>query len=143
MSRTTAVQIVTIRHGKLTVIEHLGSAHALAQLAALEEAGREKISELTGHLALDLETDSNASTASCRRVIGAASRLLIETIRTAYDRLGLDIVDDEAFFQLVLARLVEPTSKSDGTCALDELGADARHRSAFTQCLRRVNADSY
>jgi hypothetical protein len=44
-SGATAVQIVTKRHGKLTVIEHLGSTHTAAQLAAaaLEEAGREKI----------------------------------------------------------------------------------------------------
>ena len=41
-SGATAVQIVTKRHGKPTVIEHLGSAHTPAQLAALEEAGREK-----------------------------------------------------------------------------------------------------
>jgi hypothetical protein len=45
-SGATAVQIVTKRHGKLTVIEHLGSAHTPAQLAALEEAGREKINEV-------------------------------------------------------------------------------------------------
>ena len=30
-SGATAIQIVTKRHGKLTVIEHLGSAHTPAQ----------------------------------------------------------------------------------------------------------------
>lgn len=112
-SGATAVQIVTKRHGKLTVIEHLGSAHSPAQLAALEEAGREKINESTGQLALDLDTGSNFSTTSRRRVKGSTSRLLIDTIRTAYDRLGFAVIDDDAFFQLVLARLVEPTSRSD------------------------------
>ncbi|GAA1563344.1 IS1634 family transposase [Brevibacterium picturae] len=142
-SGATAVQIVTKRHGKLTVIEHLGSAHTSAQLAALEEAGREKINESTGQLSLDLDTGNKVSTASRRRAKGSASRLLIDTIRTAYDRLGFHVVDDEAFFQLVLARIVEPTSKSDSIRALDELGADTKHRSTFTRCLQRVNADSY
>ena len=44
---------------------------------------------------------------------GKRSRLLIDVVRGAWDRLGFDVVDDEAFFQLVLARLVEPTSKLD------------------------------
>lgn len=74
---------------------------------------------------------------------GSASRLLINTIRTAYDRLGFAVIDDEAFFQLLLARLVEPTSKSDSIRVLDELGADAKHRSTFTRCLQRINADAY
>ena len=73
----------------------------------------------------------------------SASRLLIDTIRTAYDRLGFDVVDDEAFFQLVLARLVDPTSKSDSIRVLDELGADTKHRSTFTRCLQRINTDAY
>lgn len=93
-SRATAVQIVTKRHGKLTVIDHLGSAHTPAQLATLEEAGREKINESTGQLALDLDTGSNVSTTSRRRVKGSASLLLIDTIRTVFDRLGFDVVDD-------------------------------------------------
>ena len=35
-SGATAIQIVTKRHGKLTVIEHLGSAHTPAQLGLLK-----------------------------------------------------------------------------------------------------------
>ncbi|MCI4013176.1 IS1634 family transposase [Brevibacterium sp. ZH18] len=142
-SGATAVQIVTKRHGKLTVIEHLGSAHTPAQLAALEEAGREKINESTGQLALDLDTGSNVSTTSRRRVKGSTSRLLIDTIHTAYNRLGFDVVDDNAFFQLVLARLVEPTSKSDSIRVLNELGAETKHRNTFSACLKRVIDDDY
>lgn len=142
-SGATAVQIVTKRHGKLTVIEHLGSAHTPAQLAALEEAGRQKINDATGQLSLDLDSGNNVSTTSRRRVRRSASRLLIDTIRTAYNRLGFYTVDDEAFFQLVLARLVEPTSKADSIRVLDELGVETKHRSTFTRCLQRINTDAY
>lgn len=142
-SGANAVKIVTKRHGKLTVIEHLGSAHTPAQLAALEEADREKINEFTGQLALDLDTGRDVSTTSSRRVKGSASRLLIETIHAAYHRLGFDVIDDKAFFQRVLAKLVKPTSKTDSIRVLDELGADTQHRSTVTRCLQRANADSH
>ena len=34
-------------------------------------------------------------------------------LSNVYARLGFDVLGDEAFKQLVLARLVEPTSKAD------------------------------
>ena len=37
---------------------------------------------------------------------------------------GFDIVDDAAFRHLVLARIVEPTSKADSLRVLDELGVE-------------------
>ena len=151
---------MTKRHGKLTVIEHLGSAHNPVQLAALEEAGQEKINESTGQLALDLDSGSDVSTTSRRRAAVIICGSLFQycpqfkrahcpkslgrpTIHTAYNRLGFDVIDDEAFFQLFLARLVEPISKSDSVRVLDELGADTKHRSTFTRYLQRANADSY
>ena len=42
-SGATAVQIVEKRHGIRTILEHLGSAHDEAELAALMQAGREEI----------------------------------------------------------------------------------------------------
>jgi hypothetical protein len=58
---------------------------------------------------------------------GAADHLskhLWDALGWAYDRLGLDVATggDEVFRQLVLARLVEPTSKLDSIRVLAELG---------------------
>lgn len=55
------------------------SAHTLAQLAGLNEAGREMNNESTRQLVLDLDTDNNVSTTSDRRAKGSASRPLIDT----------------------------------------------------------------
>jgi hypothetical protein len=45
------------------------------------------------------------------------SALLWRVLTEAYTRLGFDVVADEAFAQLVLARILEPTSKADsGAC---------------------------
>ena len=42
-SGATAVQIVEKKHGQRKIVEHLGSAHTEAQLAALMHAGRAKL----------------------------------------------------------------------------------------------------
>ena len=106
-SGATAVQIAVKDGRRDKVIEHLGSAHSDAELAALMQIGRAKLhagqDELD--LGLDPETDPQAAVIEAR-----ASRLLIGAVRDAYLRLGFEVVGDEAFFQLVLARLVEPTS---------------------------------
>lgn len=52
----------------------------------------------------------------------------------AYDRLGFDTVGDEAFAQLVLARVVEPTSKADSLRVLDELGVEHVRLPGISRC---------
>jgi hypothetical protein len=47
------------------------------------------------------------------RATSTCSRLLYDTLGVVYDWLGFDIVDDPVFRDLVIARLVEPTSKAD------------------------------
>ena len=44
-SGATAVQVVRKHRGKVTVLEHLGSAHTEAELAALLTAGEEKLAD--------------------------------------------------------------------------------------------------
>ena len=46
-------------------------------------------------------------------VTGSSSALLVEVVRAAWVVLGFDVVGDEAFFQFVLACLVEPTLMLD------------------------------
>lgn len=40
-----------------------------------------------------------------------------------YDRIGFGVVGDEVFKQVVLTRLIEPTSKADTIRVLDEVGS--------------------
>ena len=42
-SEATAVQIVEKRHGRRTILEHLGSAPTETELVALMQIGREKL----------------------------------------------------------------------------------------------------
>ena len=138
-SGATAVQIAERVGGRDKVIEHLGSAHTDAELAVLMESGRRKMHDGQGELDLVLgERDSRDAV-----VRGQHSRVLVEVIEGAWQRLGFDIIEDDAFFQLVLARLVEPTSKADSVRVLTELGLKPAHRNTFTATLRRCAQRGY
>ena len=140
-SGATAVQIADKTGGKYRIVEHLGSAHTPEDLAALVEAGKAKLRD-PGQATLDFDTADKPRVASAV-VKSSRSGLLIDTIRTVYERLGFDVIDDEAFFQLVAARLVEPTSKSDSVRVLDELGVEVVHRNTFLNSLVRAKDRDY
>lgn len=147
-SGATAVQIVSKVRGRVRILEHLGSAHSDDEVAALTAVGWQKIEAMTGtQESFDLglnDSEVAVSVTADKKVTGSASRLLVDTIRACYDWLGFsDQVADEAFFQMVLARLVEPTSKRDSLRVLTELGVDPVHRNTFFNALKRAQDRDY
>lgn len=133
-SGAMAVQIAVKEGRRDKVIEHLGSAHTEAELAALMEIGRHRIAP--GQLSLDLtptppavsELSAPAGPVSTDAVVESArSALLWQVLHGAYTHLGLDDATggDLAFEQMVLARLIEPTSKEQVPQVLGDLGLEA------------------
>ena len=104
------------------------------------QIGRRKIEEGQGVLDLDLDAERDPVKAV---VQSQSSRLLVEVIEAAWRELGFDVISDEAFFQLVLARVVEPTSMSDAVRVLADLGLAPAHRNTFTATLRRCGKRGY
>ena len=110
------MQIAVKEDGVRRIVEHLGSAHNETELAALLEVGRQKIAARQGQGLLDLESLDQA--AGRTGLVGATvetkrSGLLWDVLHGVYTRLGLGeaVGGDRAFEQMVLARLVEPSSK--------------------------------
>nr|WP_196780992.1 IS1634 family transposase [Nocardioides sambongensis] len=134
------MQIARREHRRDVVIEHLGSAHTEAELAALMQVGRRKIEEGQGVLDLGLEPEQDPRATI---VQAKASRLLVAVIESAWQTLGFGVINDEAFFQLVLARIVEPTSMLDAGRVLSELGLTPAHRNTFSATLRRAGQRGY
>ena len=114
-SGATAVQIAERVAGRDRVLEHLGSAHTDAELAALLETARGRVYPGQGEL------DLSAGRVPTRYAVitGKRHAVLWQVLTEAYARVGFDVVDDAAFKQLVLARVVEPTSKADSLRVLD------------------------
>ena len=128
-SGATAVQIVSKSGGVRRIVEHLGSAHDETELEALLEAGRQKIAAWQGQGLLDLESlePTPGHTNLARTTVESKhSRLLWEVLHGAYQRLGLGeaVGGDRAFEQMVLARLVEPSSKAQVPRVLSDLGLE-------------------
>lgn len=140
-SGATAVQIADKTGGTYRILEHLGSAHTEAELAALMAVGHEKLHPDQGVLPLDTEPSDLTGDPVAK---SSRAGLLIDALTSVYQRLGFaDALQDEAFFQLVLARLVEATSTSDSVRVLAELGVDAVHRNTLTAALGRAYASDY
>ena len=141
---------IAVKEGRRDkVIEHLGSAHTQAELAALMEIGRRRIAP--DQLALDLPPTppapqpASSGPANVGAVVASKrSALLWDVLHGAYTRLGLGeaVGGDRAFEQMVLARLIEPTSKAQVPCVLADLGLEsASVRTLFRSLGRCIERD--
>jgi hypothetical protein len=148
-SGARAVQIVHgSRRGSRT-IEHVGSAHDELELEALKAAARQRLAG--GQAQLDLGLDPAATAAVAAGSSGpleiTSSRMghLWDGLSSAYDTLGFGRAasGDEVFRQLVLARIIEPTSKADSLRVLAEVGVDAVSYPTLNRRLRGYAADGF
>jgi hypothetical protein len=125
-SGATAVQITEKRRGVRTIVEHIGSGHTEAEVAALVQVAKDKIAgdqvELDFQIPVPAGRPTPALASAGPVVTGTSSRLLWDVLEAAYARIGFSAVGNDAFKALVLARLVEPTSKADTIRVLEELG---------------------
>ena len=144
------MQIAVKEDGVRRIVEHLGSAHNKTELAALLEVGRQKIAAWQGQGMLDLESLDPAPGRTGlvgATVVSKRSGLLWEVLHGAYTCLGLGDATggDWAFEQMVLARLIEPTTcKADTPRVLSEIGWPApAHRNTLQACLPRAQERGY
>jgi hypothetical protein len=122
-SGATAVQIVWSTRRGSRKIEHLGSAHDDAGVAALKAAAAQRLAG--GQAQLDLGLVERSADEPLP-ITSSKSAHLWEALCTAYEHLGFaEAADaDEAFRQLVLARIIEPTSKADSLRVIEETGIE-------------------
>jgi hypothetical protein len=163
-SGAVAVQVVRKHRGQRTILAHLGSAHTDAQLGILLERARRMAAEDQGVLDIEVAaraqsvdgiadwragelipatTRPNGAPAPPGRTAATHSRLLYDVLGSVYDWLGFDAVGDAVFRDLVIARIVEPTSKADAARVLADLGADTVSYRTIQRHLVKVNTGGY
>jgi hypothetical protein len=141
------VQVADYVDGRRVILKHFGSAHDEVGLGLLvAQAARWLAGELQDELDFGIATPvrqvplvgqapdqpelvENRGLArprgrpvSAPRVLSAVSELLYGLVRDVYEDLGFGLLDDQVFRDLVIARVVEPTSLSDADRVLGELG---------------------
>lgn len=163
-SGAVAVQVMRKAGRRDELVEHIGSAHTDAELGVLLERARRVITGdqdvldfevpartqrvvdvadwRTGTLTLSPGVPKGAP-APPGRTAATSSRLLYDVIGAIYDWLGFDTVDDAVFRDLVIARIVEPTSKADAARVLTDLGADTVSYKTIQRHLTKVNTGGY
>jgi hypothetical protein len=171
-SGAVAVQVVTKLGRQVLGIEHVGSAHSDEDLALLIADANARLRPGQDALDLGdvsavatrmddvadwtLPVDQSSwisSSASARspagvgggvgRVVSTSSLLLWQVLTSAYSRVGFDVVGDEAFRAMVLARIIEPTSKADSLRVLAEVGAPAPSLRTLFRSLTRCQDSDY
>jgi hypothetical protein len=121
-SGARAVQIVHGSRKGSRDIEHIGSAHTDAELELLTAAARQRLA--AGQNELDLGLSAPPQTGGPLPITASRMGHLWDALTAGYDQLGFAAAadGDEVFRQLVLARIIEPTSKLDSLRVLDEVG---------------------
>lgn len=126
----------------------------LPQVAArVDEIADWTRSKEEGQLDLDVPAASSSSPVRGRgrpsvaggggRVVATASLTLWRVLEQAYSRLGFDSLGDEAFKALVLARVIEATSKADSRRVLDDIGVWAPSLRTIFRALKRAETRGY
>jgi Transposase DDE domain len=119
-SNATAVQIVHSSRKGSRDIEHIGSAHTPEEVEVLKAVARQRL-----HAHQDsLDFGDGRPGGATLPILSTRSQNLWDTLSTGYRALRFDAAcgRDEVFQALVLARLIEPTSKLDTIRVLDEIG---------------------
>lgn len=162
-SGATAVQIAESVDGRRRIVRHVGSARDAAELGLLiEEARRLLADDTQGELDLGITpkavrahmvpppdqalfTDEPMPRQLVVRpqVLKSSSGLLYEVLAGVYASLGFDAVGDEVVRDLVIARVVEPTSLLDVDRVLAELGRTSASLSTRKRTLRRACGGGY
>lgn len=137
-SGATAVQIARKRAGKIVEIIHLGSAHSRGELEVLLSLARKRLQE--NQLPLFPSPPTSSFKVEIKRSV---SRLLFETLQREYRRLGFGKLADDDFCRLVIARIVEPTSKLDSLRVLADMGVDGVSKDRLYRCLARAADGDY
>ena len=77
------------------------------------------------------------------RVVSTSSRVLYDALVGVFTDLGFDAVGDEVFRDLVVARIVEPTSILDTGRVLRDLGCAPASEKTMRRTLARCASGKY
>lgn len=160
------MQIAEYDGGRRKIVAHVGSAHTEAELGILLERAREMLADpAQGSFDLGIEpaapqarlvtlparptlfdagpSGGAPSAAGPPRVVSADSRLLFQALDGVFSDLGFGALGDDVFRDLVLARVVEPTSILDAGRVLADLGRKAASDKTMRRALARCAGRGY
>jgi len=125
-SNSTAVQVVRIEYGDTIIIKHIGSAKNEQELILLKKQAEKYISDYTGQFNLFNSSFENRESnyviqSKHSRCIGIKYRLLYAVFQQLFGLLEFDQLKNQLLLDLVMMRLIEPSSKIQTIRLLEEI----------------------
>jgi len=125
-SNSTAVQVVRIEYGTTVIIKHIGSVKNEQQLMLLKKQAEKYISDYTGQFNLFNSSFENRESnyviqSKHSRCIGIKYRLLYAVFQQLFSLLKFDQLKNQLLLDLVMMRLIEPSSKIQAIRLLKEI----------------------
>ena len=166
-SGATAVQIAESVRGRRRIVRHVGSARDEADLGVLMEQAHRLLAddrqgvldlgitpvtakavmvaaaEPAGLFPVGVPGPGPRAVVSRSRVLRTSSSVLYDALAGVYASVGFDVLADENFRDLVIARIVEPTSLLDVDRVLTGLGRRSVSLSTRKRTLRRAHRGAY
>ena len=160
------MQIAEYADGGQRIVKHFGSAHSVAELGILVQRAQDFLID-QNQLVLDIDAPVSAMVTDllgppsapalfdpavdppsvrrdgAGRVVGTDSRVLFGALSAVYADLGFDTLGDRVFRDLVLARVVEPTSLLDSGRVVTDLGQRPASYATCKRTLKRVVKDEF
>lgn len=160
------MQIAESVGGRRRIVAHVGSAHTEAELGLLLEHARGLLEDAAqeqldldvepGPVPVPLKAESGAPAlfaaaesspvpgpGSPARVLSTCSVVLFDALAGVFNDLGFDAVGDEVFRDLVIARVVEPTSLLDTGRVLSDMGRRPAAYATMKRTLARCTSGEY
>lgn len=120
-SGATAVQVVWSSSRGSRSMDHIGSAHTPEDVEVLKAVARQRMIAVGQE---ELDFGDGRPRRRALTILASRAEHLWNALSAGFEQLGFDTAcdGDEVFKQLVLGRLVEPTSKLDTLRVLGEVG---------------------
>lgn len=120
-SFSTAVQVVRYERGKTIILKHIGSAKNPSEVSHLMEVAREWIESFTHQQTFFRKEPTFDPLFTKYRYLGFRYNFLYETLSRVFKLFGFEMFGDKLLLDLVLIRIVEPSSKLRSQKLLSEL----------------------
>ncbi|MDR1523420.1 MAG: IS1634 family transposase [Endomicrobium sp.] len=138
---TTKVRIISKEGRKVVKVKHIGTAHNEEELKTLMFLAQDSLEDPRQGKFKIFEPGKYLQTKIMHKK--SYSKLLFYTLGKVYDKLELSKILDKTFRELVITRIIEPTSKLDSIRVLKELGLKSPSNTTIHRCLKRIVTLSY
>lgn len=119
VSGKKAIQVVSKRHGKVTVHKHIGSYGTESERIGLVKRAQQYIQESIGQISLF--DYANTPRPNSIKITESRPLFVYQLLSRIYKKIGLSNYPDELVKDLIIARIYHPTSKRETQEILSDL----------------------